>query len=639
MCGIAGWLSAAPGPIADPRHVLACLHHRGPDSSGFEVLPNATLIHTRLQVIDLSSAGHQPAWSADRSVAVVFNGEIYNHHALRQDLERRGHHFRGHSDTEVIAPLYQEHGDDFVDHLRGMFAIGLVDLRKRRLLLARDRFGIKPLYWAPCEGGVAFSSEIPALRTFRGVDLTIDAQAISDYVALHHIPPPQTMHRGVRSLEPGMVLSATLGPTLSVDRRRFHNWSLDHSDSLSIAEATERAGRLLDRAVASQLESDVPLGGMLSGGIDSGLVCHSAGLSRPGGIQTFGVSFDDPDFDEGPAIEAAAAAIGSHHETLRFASVSSSWEEIQRILLATGQPFADSSILAVDALSQLLRQHVTVAVSGDGGDEAFAGYDHFGRLYSLAPIAAMPARLRAPSLHAAAAIQRALPALLTTRLPTQLPARLQDLAAATSPAAIVADHTSWVRATEHRGAWRGPAVEPSARLFEPTWSGSSGRATIDRMFDIMTEADVRIRLAGDFLPKVDIASMRHSLEVRVPMLDEDLFQFGLSLPRELKRPRGGQGKRVLRELASRRMPVIATLPKHGFGVPFDHWVGGDFRTALRDAMAPASPVHDWLDPRWTQSIVDAFVAGTVPGDLSRQGLYQRVLMITALEAHLRGATE
>lgn len=622
-------------PLADTDHILRQLAHRGPDSRGTEVVAGvATLVHTRLRVIDLSEAGHQPAWSEDRQVAVVFNGEIYNHRDLRSELKRRGHRFRGHSDTEVLAPLYQEHGARFVDHLRGMFAIGVVDLRRKKLVLCRDRFGIKPLFWAHCDGGVAFSSEIKPLRGISGVDTSVDAQAVSDYVALHHIPPPQTMYSGIRSLEPGTILTATNGPSPDVDIRPYHEWDLSRRDGMDETTAVREAAVLLDNAVGSQMESDVPLGGMLSGGIDSGLICQSANGIAPGGIHTFGVSFDDPAFDERPAFETAAASIGSNHRTLHFGEISSSWDEISDILLAAGQPYADSSLLAVDALAHLLREHVTVALSGDGGDEAFAGYDHFGRLYKLAPLLTVPRVARGPLLRTAAAAGGRLPSWLASRLPQQLPARLRDLGAAPSPVEVIADLTSWVRASEHRAAWVGPHVAPSARLFEPTWSGSGTGSSVDGLFDILTEADTRIRLAGDFLPKVDVASMRHSLEVRVPMLDEDLFAFGLSLPRTLKRPRRGRGKHVLRKLAQQRVPSIANLPKHGFGVPFDRWVGDDFRSNLLDALGSGASVNTWLDPRWTGELVQAFVAGEVPRGLTRQGLYQRVLMLTALELHL-----
>lgn len=635
MCGIAGWFGPQAPTGWQASSARRALTHRGPDANGSQSLPCGELIHTRLKIVDLSDAGHQPMGTPGGSTWAVFNGEIYNHRELRRKLEARGHTFRGRCDAEVLVPLYLEHGESFVEHLRGMFAIAIIDADARRLLLVRDRFGIKPLYWAPTESGIVFASEIGALRTAHGVDFSVNPQAVHDFISLHHIPPPLTLHRGVHCLEPGVLLSARLDrEETRTTARRYHSWVIRTDPSMTLDDATDRTAELLDAAVGRQLESDVPLGGMLSGGVDSALICESAHRQSATGLQTFGVRFDDPAFDEGPAIQSAADAIQSSHTMLDFSLAPAGWSSVSDLLLATGQPFADSSIFAVESLAQLLRRHVAVALSGDGGDEAFGGYSHFGRLYGIAPLASTPTPLRQVLLRTLAAASRRAPDAIG--VPRSLETRLLDASAATSPVSLIADHTSWVRSREMTELWRGPSVLPTERLFEPQWEHDLGsKRMIDRLFAITTEADTRIRLAGDYLPKVDIASMRHSLEVRVPMLDEDLFSFGLNLPRSLRHPRGGPSKRVLRSLAGRRVPSIASLPKRGFGVPVDTWVSGDFRDGLRDVVgSPTARLRDWIDPSYVDGLVRAFCRGDATPTMTRQAHYQRIVMLTALEVHL-----
>ena len=640
MCGIAGWLgSTADRDDRLAAELQASLRHRGPDDTGCERFPYATLVHTRLKILDLSEAGHQPMSSADGSVCVVFNGEIYNHRELRRELETAGHCFRGHSDTEIIPALYLEHGADFVQRLKGMFAIGVLDHRNRTLLLARDRFGIKPLFYAQGRSRIAFASEIAALGRLGDVDLRPDPQAVFDYLALHVVPAPATAFRGIRALEPGQVLEASAAADgVSCRIRRYHQWAIAPDPALSLEAATERARELLDAAVASQLESDVPLGGLLSGGIDSSLVCAAAQRAVGGTLRTFGVRFDDPAFDESDAIATVADRLGTDHEMLDFEAIDSSWEAVAGVLASPGQPFADTSLFAVHALARLVRRRVTVALSGDGGDEGFGGYDHYGRLQPLAMSLRLPPALRRLGFRAAAA--GAAPLVRLGRLGTHLPGRLVDAAEARSAHELVADQLTWLRRRELGRLWAGPPAAPVARLFEPRWDHHlpDGAGPLDRLTALTTEADIRLRLANDYLPKVDAASMAASLEVRVPLLDEDLFGFALTLPTELKRSGAGASKVVLRRLAATEVPEIASLPKHGFGVPMDAWVDHEFKDRLREQLlGPASTLPTLLDREAYGPIVEAFTTSTQLPEMTRQGLYQRAFMLLALDLSLRSS--
>src|SRR5262245_36851627 len=294
MCGIAGWLGSVANDKFVAGRMVKALRHRGPDGHGIRSWPEATLVHTRLSIIDLSPTGAQPMANEDGTVWTVFNGEIYNHRELRHYLESRGHRFIGHSDTEVLPHLYEEEGPDFVKRLRGMFAIAIYDIKNRALLLARDRFGIKPLFYAPGKDRLVFASEIRALLELPGIDDRPDRQAIYDFAALFYIPAPETFYRGIRALEPGEILEANLeADAVSWKTRTYHQWSIAPDLALTIDQATDRADALLTTAVRRQMESDVTLGTLLSGGIDSSLVSFAAQESLGGGLRTFNVSFPE----------------------------------------------------------------------------------------------------------------------------------------------------------------------------------------------------------------------------------------------------------------------------------------------------------------------------------------------------------
>src|SRR2546426_7590260 len=333
MCGIAGWLGASADGKDSAGGMVRALRHRGPDANGIKSWPQATLVHTRLSIIDLTPAGAQPMANEDGTVWTVFNGEIYNHRELRRNLEKQGHVFRGHSDTEVLPHLYEEEGLDFVKKLRGMFALAIYDTRRHVLMLARDRFGIKPLFYAPSKDRLAFASEIRALLGLPGIDTRPDRQAIYDFAALFYIPAPETFYTGIRALEPGEILEARLDVDgVSWKTQAYHRWSIAPDLALTLDQATDRADELLTTAVCRQMESDVPLGTLLSGGIDSSLVSVAAQTALTQGLRTFNVKFSEEEYDETWAAVAVAKNIGSHHQTLDMDGVRGTWDHVTALL-------------------------------------------------------------------------------------------------------------------------------------------------------------------------------------------------------------------------------------------------------------------------------------------------------------------
>ncbi len=629
MCGIAGWLGNLLDGEKHAGRMAQALRHRGPDAQGTKSWPGATLVHTRLSIIDLSPAGAQPMANEDGTVWTVFNGEIYNHRELRHGLIKRGHVFKGHSDTEVLPHLYEENGLEFMNQLRGMFALAIYDTENRTLILARDRFGIKPLFYAPGKERLAFASEIRALLELPGIDTTPNRQAVYDFAALFFIPAPETFYRGIRALQPGEMLEARLdADRLSWTTRIYHRWSITPDFGLTLDQATDRVDELLTNAVQSQLESDVPLGTLLSGGIDSSLVSAAAQKALNGGLQTFNVRFSENGYDETWAAVEAAQHIGSCHETLEIEDNQGTWEHVTDLLLHAGQPFADTSLFAVNAVCKLMRRHVTVALSGDGGDEGFGGYDLYWQIARIARWQTLPESFwRQGSL-----LLKPLAGLGIVR--EHLPQRAREIAGA-DDTTLIQDLFCWVHDEELEALWRSEDMLPVRRFFEPKWKYCLPRSSsrLERLSMHTTEVNIRLVLANDFLFKVDTASMMESLEVRVPMLDEELFAFGLSLPHRLKVD-GRTCKRVLRAVAQRRLPPkVANKPKMGFGIPVDAWVNTDFKTRLRDVLlGSSSKLPEFFRSEVYRPVVEAFCGGYPCRGISRGGLYQRAIMF--LSVHL-----
>lgn len=611
--------------------MVQLLHHRGPDGHGFRSWSEATLVHTRLSIIDLSPSGAQPMPNEDGTIWTVFNGEIYNHRELRRDLETRGHRFKGRSDTEILPHLYEEEGLSFVGKLRGMFALAIYDRRTQTLILARDRFGIKPLFYSQQKDRIVFASEIRALLEFPGIDKRPDKQAIYDFATLFYIPAPETFYRGIRTLQPGEILIAQLDHhQVRCKIQNYHRWTIAPDPRLTLTQAADQAEELVTAAVHRQMESDVPLGALLSGGIDSSLVSVAAQEALNGGIRTFNVRFPDKAYDETWAAVSVAKHIGSRHETLELHEAEGSWEHVTALLAQAGQPFADTSLFAVNAVCRLIRQHVTVALSGDGGDEGFGGYSHYWEIARIAHLQRVPV----PFWYAATTLLA--PLANMGIVPHRYPLQLMDLAGA-DDTAVLQNLFSYLRNDEHRALCRDRDMLPVRRLFERRWDHQlqSGSSRLDRLSAHATEVNVRLTLANDFLFKVDTASMRESLEVRVPMLDEDLFDFGLSLPHDLK-VKHRTGKRVLREVARHKLPPpVAQKRKMGFALPVDTWLDADFRERLKDVLlGPSSKLPEFFRPEAYRPLVESFCNGRPHPRLSRRQSYGRVIMLLSVQLAL-----
>ena len=447
MCGIGGWLGRHSENLPAAERMVQALHHRGPDAHGIQAWSVATLVHTRLSILDLSPSGAQPMSNEDGTVWTVFNGEIYNHHELRRALTAQGHRFTGRSDTEILPHLYEQCVQNIADpadttergqaisqligQLRGMFALAIYDTQTHTLILARDRFGIKPLFYAPETDRLAFASEIPALLALPGIDTQPNAQAIADFAALAYIPAPETFYIGIRALQPGEIVVARLEPVESKEglewkTQSYHDWEIPALDGpgISLDQAVEQTDALLAAGVQRQIESDVPLGAFLSGGIDSSLVSAAAQQALGGSLHTFNVKFAEEAYDETWAAKAVAQHIDTAHTTLDMGEVSGSWEHLTGLLLRAGQPFADTSVFAAHAICRLMRQHATVALSGDGGDEAFCGYELYWRIPRIARLQRLPA----VAWYAAAAMST--PLVRYGLLPGHIPQRFRSLATA-----------------------------------------------------------------------------------------------------------------------------------------------------------------------------------------------------------------
>jgi len=494
MCQIAGWLGIIGDKNRVANSVAQSLHHRSPDAKGTKHWEEATLIHTRLGIIDLSPLGAQPMANEDGTVWVVFNGEIYNHLELQRELETKEHVFRGRSDTEVLPHLYEEYGSSFLIKLRGIFAIAIYDVRKKSLILARDRFGIKPLFFGPGLSQLAFASEINALRRVPGINLQPDPQAIHDFAALFYIPAPETFYTGIKALQPGEFLEARLyHEKLVWGVNTFYNPSITPDFSLTLEKAVEQAGELLTKAVQSQLESDVPLGALLSGGIDSSLVSTAAQNSIPGGIQTFNVKFPDAQYDETWATLAVAKHIHSRHLTLNMNENQGTWEHITSLLLHAGQPFADTSYFAVNSVCSLIHKHITVVLSGDGGDEGFGGYNLYWQIDRIRRLQKLPEMLKqiiprciAPFSHLGV-IRRARFQRFTELI------KADDVG-------IIQNLFCMIRENEHVQLCHNKDILPIRRFFEPQWEYHLGNS--QRLERLSARAHFKVSLGTlPFSPK------------------------------------------------------------------------------------------------------------------------------------------
>ncbi|HEX3995801.1 MAG TPA: asparagine synthase (glutamine-hydrolyzing) [Acetobacteraceae bacterium] len=591
MCGLTGFIGA--GGRADLEAMAGALLHRGPDDAGFHIEPGFALHlgFRRLAIVDIEG-GHQPMWNEDGSVCVLCNGEIYNQAELRAELLSKGHVFRSdHSDTEVLVHGYEEWGEDLPARLNGMFALVVWDRPRQRLFAARDRFGEKPFFYVSRPGFFAFASELSALIRHHAVDRTIDPRALQKFFAYGYIPAPGALYRGARKLPGGCCLTVDLA-SFCVREHRYWKFAIEadeHAPEHRIPELTDELRALLDHAVARRLVSDVPLGIFLSGGIDSNIVLALAARHRPAAsLDTFTIGFNEPSFDESAHARAAAAAIGSrHHE--RILDFDTARDLAGEVLARLDEPTGDASILPTYLLAGFARESVTVALSGDGGDELFAGYDPFA---ALGP-AAWYDRLVPPPVH-----------LVLRRLAGMLPHGTSNMSLdfKLRRGLMGLSYPSSVRLP----VWMSP-LEPArigALFDEPmrteelysealeAWDNARATNPVDRSLEFFTN----FYLQDDILAKTDRAAMQVSLEARAVFLDNEVVDFCARLPHGYKYRRGVR-KFLLRRAAEGLVPdTVLQRPKKGFGIPFARWL------RQMPAMPPLAAIPglrtDWIVERW-----------------------------------------
>ncbi len=584
MCGITGWANLDPrtqspgGAKELLRSMCGRLSHRGPDAEGLLVSPGVALGMRRLAIIDLVT-GDQPVFNEDRSIAVVLNGEIYNYQELRAELTKRGHTFNGASDSEVLPHLYEEYGKDMVNHLNGMFAFAVWDSRRRRLFIARDYFGEKPLYWGVFDQTLLFASEPKALLAHPAVHPSLNLDALRQYLSFDYVPSPLSIYSGINKLPAAHTLTLEDG---SIETAPY--WRLSNQTKQPVpteAEAAERLAELLADSVRMRLVSDVPLGVLLSGGVDSSAVTALAVRASSEPVKTFSISFAESSFDESSYARRVAKFLGTdHHEERLSANLAANL--VGEIGSWMDEPFSDPSLVPTYLLSRFTRKHVTVALGGDGGDELFAGYP----MYLGHRWAEIYARI--PSLFKHGLIEpliRLLP-VKTKNLSFDYKA-LRFITGAKYD--IVARHHVWfgsftpeeqvqLLTRDVQEASDGDVYREARQLLNECES--------DDIVERMQHLDTKLYLAEDILTKVDRASMAVSLEVRAPFLDRRVAEFAASLPANYKL-HGNKTKYVLKQAVKDLVPPFVTRRgKKGFGVPVAEWLKGKLRPLARDLLSP-----------------------------------------------------
>ncbi len=606
MCGICGELSFTGHRPVTERTLAAmssAIRHRGPDHGATYLSPDASagLGFRRLSIIDLSAGANQPIGNEDQAVQLVFNGEIYNYQELRRGLVARGHVFRSHADSEVIVHLYEELGERAIDKLDGMFALAIWDHREGRLVLARDRAGKKPLFVWQTHERVVFASEVKALAAHPGLALEVDEQAVPSYFLYGYAPHPQTFYRGVSHLAPGTIAVFDRGGRRQ-DRRY---WQLAYPPAAAPPPAGDHAahvGRvreLVTAAVRRRLVSDVPLGAYLSGGLDSTIVVGIMSQLSTAPVRTFSIGFDDdPAFDESAQAAATAKQFGTMHTEFRVRP--SAIDLLDTLIYHHDGPFADSSALPTYLVAKLTREHVTVALTGDGGDELFAGYLRFG--------AALAAESTPAWLGVLGGVLDVLPKPRNER---HLLSRARRF-------------TRFMRLPleDRLTAWAGVFYDDLEKLLQPAFlqgvgpidrgrhlralAGVEGASALSRLL----AANFHSYLHDDLLVKADRMSMANSLEARSPFLDLALMEYVAALP-DRDKLHGRTTKAVLREAFADLVPAeVQRSPKRGFGVPIDAWFRGELRSYAHDLLlSPSAHLRTYVSQPYVAQLLDHHAAG------------------------------
>jgi len=608
MCGIVGIMDVS-GIRAIDRGLLARLnetqHHRGPDEEGLHLEPGVGLGHKRLSIIDLST-GQQPLANEDGSVVVTYNGEIYNYQELIPELTSLGHVFRTKSDTEVIVHAWEQWGEDCVTRFRGMFAFALWDRKRETLFLARDRLGVKPLHYALLPNGhLVFGSELKSLVAHPAFGRELDPCAIEEYFALGYVPEPRTIYLGARKLPPAHTLTLRRGRPVPEPREYWDvRFTLDNpiDERDAQAELVER----LRESIRLRMIAEVPLGAFLSGGVDSSaVVAMMAGISADP-VNTCSISFRDPAYDE----SRFAKLVADRYHTRHFVDTveSDDFDLIDVLARTYDEPYADSSALPTYRVCQLARKHVTVALSGDGGDENFAGYRRY-RLHAMEERlrSVMPLSVRRPAFGMLGRMYPKAdwaPRMFRAKSTFQALART-SIDAYFHSVSILRDD---MRHQLYSNAFKARLGGYSAA---DVFHRHGRRAGTDDPFALVQYLDLKTYLVGDINTKVDRASMAHSLEVREPLMDHPLVEWLASLPSSLK-VRGQEGKYLLKRTMEPYLPrEIMYRPKMGFAVPLDRWFRGPLRQRLSESiLGPRLEATGVFNPRYLKHLVDAHVAGT-----------------------------
>lgn len=607
MCGIVGiWDSKGMRPVDHTvlQRMNESQHHRGPDDGGLHLAPGIGLGHRRLAIIDVTS-GQQPLYNEDRSVVIVYNGEIYNYRELIPELAALGHVFRTRSDTEVVVHAWEAWGEACVERFRGMFAFGLWDERRQTLFLARDRLGVKPLYYARLtDGTVLFGSELKSLLVHGGLGRDIDPRAVEDYFALGYVPEPRTIYTSALKLAPGHTLAMQRGEPAPAPRR-YWDVRFTGSSRISAEDAQVELVERLRHSVGLRMISEVPLGAFLSGGVDSSAVVAMMAGQSAGPVSTCSMAFADPSFDE----SSYAQQVADRYRTRHFVEQveSDDFDLVDTLAGLYDEPYADSSAIPTYRVCQLARRHVTVALSGDGGDESFAGYRRY-RLHMAEERmrSALPLALRRPMFGT---LGRLYPK--ADRAPRFLRAKstFQALARDSVEAYF---HSVSIFRDDMRGQLF--SAELKRRLgghrAVDVFHGHAGRADTEDPLALIQYLDLQTYLIGDINTKVDRASMAHGLEVREPLMDHPLVEWLAGLPSHLKL-RGGEGKWLLKKAMEPHLPNnILYRQKMGFAVPLARWFRGPLRARVRTALLEGElGSTGFFDRGYLEHLVDAHAAG------------------------------
>ncbi len=600
MCGIAGIIDFKNNynnsNIVDNIHkMMDAIRHRGPDAEGAFCSKNGNLAfgHRRLSIIDTTSSANQPMFNEDKSIVLIFNGEIYNFQELKQSLIHH-HQFKTNSDSEVIIHLYEKYGNDCVKYLNGMFAFAIYDMNKGKVFIARDRFGQKPLFYFKNSNMFAFASELSALKTLDNMPKNFNKQALHDYFSLQYIMAPATVYEKVYKLPPASFMEISLKTAKYVVKRYWKLSYAQKDENITFSEAQEKLNYLLDNAVKKRLMSDVSLGGFLSGGIDSTIICNLLAKHSSSEINLFSIGFHEKQYDEQSfakiAVEGIKRLNSAKADNINFHTkivTPDDFNLVKKMVRHCGEPFSDASILPTALLSDFTSKNVKVALSGDGADELFAGYDRYLIIKIYRLLDKIPKTLRSAVIKTLKALT---PRMKTERSFNGKLQRLLNVADAPHKSRyldIICRFNEEQKISCYGDAFKDFSPYSTEKIMDSFYTQSDA---VDEVEKIM-QTDINSYLTGDILTKVDIASMASSLEVRSPFLDYEVAEFSAQLPREFKQ-NNLQKKHILKETFKDIIPnELLQRRKMGFGVPLAAWFRGKWDSQLRENLLEGRAVE------------------------------------------------